>query len=90
MFKLFSLFKEKEKEIEKVEIHNRLIDIRIGREYARGPGSKVNYACFEYTAEEMYERSIEKTDELTRVNKSYFIEGYDSQTEAFSYVVNRK
>ena len=36
-----------EKKEKKVEIHNRLIDIRIGRKYARGEDMNGNaYACF--------------------------------------------
>jgi len=85
---LFRLFKEKEKE--KVEIHNRLLDIRIGRKYARGEDMNGNnYECFDNTAEEVYEHSIESSDELKSVNKAYFIEGYDLQTKELSHVLNK-
>lgn len=87
---MFRLFKEKEKEKEKVEIHNRLIDIRIGRKYARGKNMEGNtYECFENTAEEVFERSLESSDELIDVNKAYFIEGYDLQTKELSLVLKK-
>lgn len=89
---LFRLFKENEKEKEKnkVEIHNRLIDIRIGRKYARGENMNGNtYKCFDNTAEEVYDRSIESSDDLKSVNKAYFIEGYDLQTKELSRVLKK-
>ncbi|EDZ63269.1 hypothetical protein SMGD1_1818 [Sulfurimonas gotlandica GD1] len=85
---MFRLFKEKEKEKIKVEIHNRLIDIRIGRKYARGEDMDGNtYECFNYTAEEVYDNSLETCDDLKAVNKSYFVEGYDLQTKELSNVI---
>lgn len=86
---MFSLFKEKKEEREeKVELHNRLIDIRIGRKYARGEDMGGNtYECFNTTAEEVFERSIEHSDDLKSVNKSYFIEGYDLQTKELAHVI---
>jgi len=85
---LFRLFKEKEKEKNKVEIHNRLIDIRIGRKYARGKDMNGNtYECFDNTAEEVYASSIEFSDDLKDVNIEYFKEGYDSQTKELSLVI---
>ena len=87
---MFSLFKETEKVKTKVEIHNRLIDIRIGRKYARGENMNGNsYECFDNTAEEVYERSLESSDDLKAVNKAYFIEGYDLQTKELLQVVKR-
>ena len=86
MFGLFGLFKEKEKI--KVKIHNRLIDVRIGRKYARGENMDGNtYECFNHTAEEVYNQTIDSSDDLENVNKSYFIEGYDLQTEELSRIV---
>jgi hypothetical protein len=85
---VFKLFKKKEKEKIKVEVHNRLIDIRIGRKYARGEDMDGNtYECLNYTAEEVYDNSIETSDDLTAVNKSYFIEGYELQTKELSSVI---
>ena len=85
---MFRLFKEKQKEKNKVEIHNRLIDIRIGRKYARGNDMNGNsYECFDNTAEEVYNRSIEISDDLKDVNKEYFIEGYDLQTKELAHVI---
>ena len=84
------LFKKTEKETEKItlEFHNRLIDIRIGRKYARGDDMNGNtYEFLENTAEEVYNHSIESSDDLKAVNKSYFIEGYDLQTEELSRVI---
>ena len=86
---MFRLFKEKEKEKIKLEIHNRLIDIRIGRKYARGKDMNGNvYECFDHTAEEVYEQSLETSDDLKYVNKAHFKEGYDLQTKELSQVVN--
>ena len=90
MFKVFKLFKEKEKEKEIVVVHNRLIDIRIGRKYARGSDMGGNtYECFNKTAEEAYNNSIEHFDDLKDVNKLYFIEGYDLQAKELSRVLKR-
>lgn len=83
---MFKLFKKKEKEI--VVVHNRLIDIRIGRKFARGSDMGGNsYECFNNTAEEAYNNSLESSDDLKNVNKLYFIEGYDLQTEELSHVL---
>ncbi|WP_372999801.1 hypothetical protein [Sulfurimonas sp.] len=85
---VFRLFKEKEKEKIKIEIHNRLIDIRIGRKYARGEDMDGNnYECLNYTAEEVYDNSLNTSDDLKAVNKLYFIEGYDLQTKELSRVL---
>lgn len=79
---VFKLFKKKEKEKDIEVVHNRLIDIRIGRKYARGEDMGGNsYECFNNTAEEAYNNSIKSSDDLKAVNKAYFIEGYDLQTE---------
>ena len=89
---MFGLFKEndKTKEKTKVEVHNRLIDIRIGRKYARGEDMNGNaYECFDNTAEEVYERSMKSSDDLKSVNKSDFIEGYDLQTQELSLVLKK-
>lgn len=88
MFRLFGFLKEKEEV--KEEFHNRLIDIRIGRKFARGQnmGGNANY-CFDITAEEAYSQSIEKSDELKRVNKLYFTEGYNSQTEELHRIIHQ-
>jgi hypothetical protein len=83
---LFKLFKKKEKI--KVEVHNRLIDIRIGRSYARGQDMDGNpYECFDKTAAEIYDRYVESSDSFKAVDKLYFIEGYDLQTKELSYVI---
>ena len=87
---MFKFFKKKEKEKDIVVVHNRLIDIRIGRKYARGSDMGGNsYECFNNTAEEAYNNSIESSDDLKDVNKLYFIEGYDLQTEELSCVLSR-
>lgn len=88
MFKLLRLFKKKEKEKIIEVIHNRLIDIRIGRKYARGIDMGGNsYECFNTTAEEAYNNYIEGSEDLKAVNKLYFIKGYELQTEELSRVL---
>jgi len=85
---LFRLFKEKQKEKSKSVPHYRLVDIRIGRKYARGEDMDGNtYECFDNTAEEVYNRSVEISDDLKDVNKEYFIEGYDLQTKELADVI---
>ena len=85
---MFRLFKKIEIEKNVIEFHNRLTDIRIGRKYARGDNMGGNtYECFNNTAEEVFNRSIESSDDLKNVNKAYFIEGYDLQTEELSHIV---
>ena len=85
---MFRLFKEKQKNKKKVEIHNRLIDIRIGRKYARGIDMNGNtYECFNNTAEEAYHRFIEISNDLKDVNMLYFKEGYDLQTKELALVI---
>ncbi|MDA7817317.1 hypothetical protein N9A28_03945 [Sulfurimonas sp.] len=89
---MFNFFREiKDKETKKTKLQNRLLDIRIGRQYARGEDMGGNtYECFNNTAEVVYNRSIENSDDLKDVNKSYFIEGYNAQTEALYRVVKLK
>lgn len=88
MFKLLRLFKKKEKEKNIEVVHNRLIDIRIGRKYARGSDMGGNrYECFNSTAEEAYNNSVESSDDLKAVNMLYFTEGYDLQTEELACVL---
>jgi len=85
---LFRLFKKEEKNTGIV--HNRLVDIRVGRQYARGNNMNGNtYECFKNTAEEVYNRSIESSDDLTNVDKECFIEGYNAQTEELVRIVNK-
>ena len=87
---MFILFKKKQKNIEtkSLKIHNRIIDIRIGRKYARGDSMGGNtYECFSNTAEEVYNSSIESSDDLKGVDKECFILGYNLQTEELSRVV---
>ena len=48
-----------------------------------------NYECFNNTAEEVYNSSIEGSDDLKAVKKSYFIEGYDLQTKELSKIIKR-
>ena len=45
--------------------------------------------CFDNTAEEVYDRSIESSDDLKSVNKAYFTEGYDLQTKELSHVLKK-
>ncbi|WP_455756815.1 hypothetical protein [Sulfurimonas sp.] len=88
---MFNLFK-KEENIEKdiVVVHNRLIDIRIGRKYARGDDMNGNtYECFDKTAEEVYNYSIKSSDDLKNVNKECFIQGYNEQTKELSLIIKK-
>ncbi len=87
MFKLFK--KEEDKEQGTTTVHNRLLEIRIGREYARGDDMNGNeYECLKMTAEEVYERSIESSDDLKNVKKEYFVEGYNAQAKELALVLN--
>lgn len=87
---MFSLFEKEEKVKDPVKVHNRLIDTRIGRKYARGNNMNGNtYECFENTAEEVYKRSIESSDDLKNVNKVSFIEGYNAQTKELSLILKK-
>ena len=47
------------------------------------------FACFNHSAEEVYEHSIESTDDLKSVNKAHFIEGYNLQTKELSHILKK-
>ena len=86
MFRLFKKEKKIEKEQGTTIVYNRLLDIRIGRKYARGNDMNGNtYGCFENTAEDVYNRS----DDLKNINKECFIEGYNAQTEELSLILKK-
>ena len=86
---MFNLFKKEEKKEEDLfAVHNRLLDIRVGRKYARGNSMDGNtYECFKNTAEVAYEKFIESSDTMKNINKEDFIEGYNSQTEELALVL---
>lgn len=88
---MFNFFKNtKNKDKNNTTQSNRLIDIRIGREYARARATSGNtYECLHNTALDIYNRSIENSDDLKGINKSYFIEGYEAQTEELSKIISR-
>jgi hypothetical protein len=84
---LFRLFKKEEKKDVGI-VHNRLLDVRVGRKYARGDDMNGNtYECFNNTAEEAYNCSIESSDDLINVNKECFIEGYNAQTKELALIL---
>lgn len=86
---MFSLFKKTKKEDITLKTNNRLNDIRVGREYARGNSIGGNsYECFDNTAEEVYDSSLESSDDLQSVDKISFIQGYNQQREELLSVIN--
>ena len=87
---MFTLFKKEEETIDPVKVHNRLIDIRIGRKYARGDNMNGNtYEFLDHTAEEIYEYSMKNSEDLKNVNKTHFIEGYNLQRKELSLILKR-
>jgi hypothetical protein len=87
---LFNLFKKIEKENKTLETHNRLIDIRIGRKYARGDNMNGNaYVCLNTTAEEVYNYTVKSSDDLKDVNREYFIEGYNLQKKELFDIIKK-
>lgn len=86
MFKLFK--KENKKKIDTVIVSNRLLDIRMGRKYARGDNMNGNtYECFKNTAQDVYTHSLTNSNDLQHVNKESFIEGYNAQTKELALII---
>ena len=87
---MFRLFKKKEeaKQETTIIVHNCLLDIRIGRKYARGDSMNGNnYECLSTTAEEVYSRALASSDDLKNVNKECFIEGYNTQAQELAIIL---